>query len=123
MKTLTRKPPSEHEIQEITVQMVRLCGLTVLETTAYRQKGSSGVDLGVPDLLVSVPGSPALWVGIEMKKPGGVLSNAQYALSAAGQIVVCHSPEEVLRSLRDAFKKAIPKSPYIEKIEKFMGVL
>ncbi len=123
MKVLPAKALSEHEIQEMTVQMVRLCGLTVLETTAYRQKGSSGVDLGVPDLLVSVPGTPALWVGIEMKKPGGQLSRAQFALSSARQIIVCHSPEEVLRSLRDAFKKSIPKSPYIEKLEKFMGAL
>lgn len=58
-----------------------------------------------------------------MKKPGGVLSAAQFALSVQGQIIVCHSPAEVLRSLRDAFKKAIPKSPHIEKLEKLMEAL
>lgn len=123
---MTRTAPkslSEHEIQQMAVEVVRLAGLTVLETTAYRQKGASGVDLGIPDLLVSVPGSPALWIGIEMKKPGGTLSNAQFGLSAAGQIVVCHSPLEVLRSIRDAFKKSIPQSPYIARVEKLMEAL
>jgi hypothetical protein len=59
----------EHDIQKLIVDAVRLCGLEVYETTAYRQKGSSGVDKGIPDLLVCVPGLP-VYIGIEVKRPG-----------------------------------------------------
>jgi hypothetical protein len=57
----------EHEVQAQIVDALRLCGLVVQETTAYRQKGSSGVDKGVPDLLVWVPGFKTA-IGLEVKR-------------------------------------------------------
>lgn len=58
--------PKEHEVQKAIVDALRLCGFVVQETTAYRQKGASGVDKGIPDLLVWVPGLPCA-IGLEVK--------------------------------------------------------
>lgn len=59
--------PKEHEVQAQIVDALRLCGLVVQETTAYRQKGASGVDKGIPDLLVWIPGFKTA-IGLEVKR-------------------------------------------------------
>ncbi len=74
--------PTEHEIQAAIVDALRVCGLTVYSTTAYRQKGPSGVDRGVPDLLVCVDGLPGIYIGLEVKRPGPVKWSSPEQLAA-----------------------------------------
>lgn len=103
---------TEHEIQGQMVDALRAAGLVVLETTAYRQRGPSGVDRGVPDLLVFVPGVLGC-VGLEVKAAKGRISVAQRELLNAGVIMVVRSVEDALlavqvwlKSGRDAIQDA-----------------
>ena len=76
--------PKEHHVQKAIVDALRLAGLEVQETTAYRQKGSSGVDKGVPDLLVYIPGLPII-IGLEVKRnQTAKRSPEQLAMAAKG---------------------------------------
>lgn len=94
----------EHQIQSLIVDALKLANLTVLHTSAYRQKGSSGIAKGVPDLLVAHPLIAGHWIGIEVKKPGPVRwsSPEQKALYDSGKILLAQSPETALRHVRNA---------------------
>jgi hypothetical protein len=65
-----RPAATEHQVQAAIVDALRLAGFTVRETTAYRQKGPSGVDKGIPDLLVCHADIPSVYLGLEVKRPG-----------------------------------------------------
>ena len=92
----------EHDIQRQIVDALRICGLDVYETTAYRQKGSSGVDKGIPDLLVSVPPLP-IYIGVEVKRPGGKFSSPeQREAFHRGAFVVAVSLETALTQVAGA---------------------
>lgn len=92
--------PREHEIQKAIADVLRLAGATVLETTAYRQKGPSGTDKGVPDLLVFHPATALpIALCLEVKAPGGRLSLEQKVLRERGFIRIVESPEEALKEL------------------------
>lgn len=94
---MTASQVSERQVQEAAVEALRLAGFVVLQTTAWRQKGPSGVSPGVPDLLVTHSDAPwGCWLGIEMKRPGGRLTPAQKWLADAGRIVVARSAEDAL---------------------------
>lgn len=89
-------PPKEHEVQAEIKQVLELCGLHVLHTTAYRQKGPSGVCKGVPDLLISHDELPWTYLGIEVKRPGKSVmfsSAEQKAMAEAQRFAVCQSVE------------------------------
>lgn len=60
--------PKEHEIQAQIVKILQVCGFEVKETTAYRQKGPSGCDKGIPDLLCWHPALGSLCIGLEVKR-------------------------------------------------------
>lgn len=95
-----RKPKAtEHEIQAAIVDALRLAGLTVFETTAYRQKGPSGVDRAIPDLLISVDYIPHVYFGIEVKRPGEwTFSSPEQRLAYVEErFVIAQSPAEALR--------------------------
>ncbi len=66
--TPKKRVPLEHETQAAIVDALRLAGVTVFETTAYRQKGPSGVDRAIPDLLLS-DADACTYTGIEVKRP------------------------------------------------------
>lgn len=78
----TKKPqipqPKEHDVQAAIVKVLQTRGHLVYETTAYRQKGESGVDKGIPDLLVlqkphrSNGYDAGKLVGLEVKRPGKI---------------------------------------------------
>ncbi len=90
----------EHELQKAIVDALRARGHLVYETTAYRQKGASGVDKGIPDLLVlprNWKGDPKLTGylrGIEVKVPGKIKwsSPEQELAWLDGAFVVVQSP-------------------------------
>lgn len=101
-KPATSPAPTEHQIQKQIVDALRLCGLDVYETTAYRQKGSSGIDKGIPDLLVSVPDLP-IYIGVEVKRPGGKFSSSeQREAFHRGHFVVAVSLETALTQVAGA---------------------
>jgi len=71
MRTATKPKtvrPLERDVQKSIVDALRLAGLTVRETSAWKQKGPSGVDKGIPDLLVFVPELPYMYIGLEVKR-------------------------------------------------------
>lgn len=89
--------PTERTVQETTVQLLRAAGFHVLETSAWRQKGPSGVDKGVPDLLVSHALRPYVFVGIEMKRDSKApVSPEQKEHRDACRYVVCWDPVSAL---------------------------
>lgn len=85
--------PKEHDVQRAVVQALRCAGFHVYETTAYRQKGPSGVDKGVPDLLVSHNLVRGYLVGLEVKRDRQApLSPEQKAAVEAERYVVTTGP-------------------------------
>lgn len=88
----------EHELQKQIVDALKIAGFDVLETTAYRQKGPSGVDKGVPDLLVSHKVLPVTFLGIEVKLPGKIKwsSLEQRELWECGRFHVAQSPGQAV---------------------------
>jgi hypothetical protein len=96
------RPPKEHEVQKSIVDALRLAGCTVRETTAYKQKGPSGVDKGVPDLLVFVPvvQGPKVYIGLEVKRDGKApLTPEQKAAVESGEYSIVWSPEQALQAV------------------------
>jgi hypothetical protein len=107
---------SEADIQRTIVEGLRLHGYTVLVTNPSRvflscPKCGSRVDprfrgdKGVPDLLVTHRmAAPGLWLGLEVKRPGGVASNAeQKELIDAMAVVVVTSFDEAFAAAQGAF--------------------
>ncbi len=88
----------ESEIQESIVTALQLAGLTVYSTSTHRQKGPSGCDRGIPDLLVCSSFFPHVYLGIEVKKPKGwtFSSPEQKQAYAEARFRLVHSPEEAL---------------------------
>jgi hypothetical protein len=88
----------EHELQKQIVDALHLAGFEVMETTAYRQKGPTGVDKGIPDLLVSHKILPVTFLGIEVKLPGKIKwsSLEQSELWERGRFHVAQSPEQAV---------------------------
>lgn len=64
--------PKEDEVQKAITDALTLARIPFYETTAFRQKGSTGVDKGVPDLLVPIPGHTGCYIGLEVKRPGAI---------------------------------------------------
>ena len=101
---------TEDQIQTAAVQLLRLSGYIVLVTTTRGVRGRTGVTPGIPDLLVTRENwLPGQFVGIEMKKPKGPVSEYQGVLLAKGRILIARSPEEALafaQSYRTQFDHA-----------------
>lgn len=88
------KKQTEHELQADIVRMLQVRGYDVMVTTAYRQKGGTGVQKGIPDLLVHRDDwGPGVLVGLEVKRPGRVKwSSLEQELAwVDGQTIVVQS--------------------------------
>jgi hypothetical protein len=116
------KPPAlkESDVQKLIVDALRLAGLTVLHTSAFKQKGPSGVSKGVPDLLVAHPLLNGCFIGIEVKRPGPIKwsSEEQRLLYETGCTLVAQSPGDALTHVRSAV--CMVKEP---DIYKKMGII
>lgn len=89
--------PTEHQIQAEIVEAMTLAGFEVLHTTAFRQKGPSGVAKGVPDLLCFHPCCLYGALCIEVKRPGGKWTNEkQRELNERGLVAKAESAEDAL---------------------------
>lgn len=89
---------TETEVQVAIKSALTLAHFGVLETTAWKQKEKSGVDKGVPDLLVYHPACKGQFLPLEVKKPGAVKysSPEQEQLHKEGYTYVVQSSEEAL---------------------------
>ena len=90
---------SERDIQRQTVAALRKLGYTVLVTSTNRAARNTR---GTPDVLASI--GRGLWLGLETKREGGVLSMEQVKMQAAGQILVYTSPEDAIGLVQKARK-------------------
>ena len=106
----------EARLQSDIVACLRLCGLTVLQTSAHRARGPLGTTPGVPDLLVRAPDAPLLMWGIEVKTERGRLSPAQRELAEAGAYAVARSPTEALRACEEALARYAPESRFLARV-------
>lgn len=104
MRKATTKPAAtEHEIQAAIVDALRLAGFTVRETTAYRQKGPSGVDKGIADLLIFHERLSQNQTGtclcLEVKRVGNwnFSSDEQKEACHKGEFFVVNNPVAALR--------------------------
>lgn len=88
----------EHDLQKQIVDALVLAGFEVQETTAYRQKGESGTDKGISDLLVSHKVLHYTCLCLEVKPPGKIRwsSPEQKAAFDAGKFRVVQSADEAV---------------------------
>lgn len=98
----------EHELQKQIIDALVLAGFDVKETTAYKQKGPSGTDKGISDLLVR----HSFWkkgvsLCLEVKRQGSVRwsSPEQKAAHDQGWFYVVQSPKEALIHCQSLFSE------------------
>ena len=78
----------ESEIQASIVKLLKGFGFTVLVTSRGLQRGSSAIQKGIPDLLVSIPSVPFGWVGLEVKTAKGKIRPEQQELHDQGKVAI-----------------------------------
>ncbi|MEQ1935595.1 MAG: hypothetical protein ABL962_17180 [Fimbriimonadaceae bacterium] len=96
--------PLEHEVQASIKQALEWANFSVDHTSAFLQKGSSGVSRGIPDLLISCRLYPHTYFGIEVKRDATkpVWSSAEQMTAAfEDRFIVVDNPTDALRGLRD----------------------
>lgn len=86
----------ESQIQADIVKALTVAGFRVKVTSAPLQRGKSGVTKGIPDLLVSHPGLPFFYIGMEVKTPKGTVRPEQLAASQANEYRIVRSVEDAL---------------------------
>lgn len=94
---------TEHQTQAAIVAALRLAGFTVRETTAFRQKGPSGVDKGIPDHLVCHRQIPLLYLPLEVKRSGcerEYSSLEQRLAHESGEFMIVSSVEDALKAAK-----------------------
>lgn len=121
---------TEHQIQAAIVDALRLAGFTVRESTAYRQKGPSGVDKGIPDLLVAHPLVKGIYLGLEVKRPGASFaysSKEQQFAHLAGEFHVVQDALQALDYARDFLDSFAvcngAQDAALDRVEKITGGL
>lgn len=101
---------TEAETQAAIVDAIALCGLEVLHTSAFKQKGASGVSKGIPDLLIPHPALPWTYMGIEVKKPGTIKwsSPEQEAAARALRFATVQTAAQAISAIRVWLLDVIP---------------
>lgn len=111
---------TESDIQEGIVKALELLGCTVLHTSAFRQKGPSGVSKGVPDLLFRHSAWPEfVFAGMEVKRPGGRASSEQRFYSEAGWYPIVFSIEDGVRAGLEMHRKVCVDLISMEELAAF----
>jgi hypothetical protein len=104
MRRAVEKHIKETDQQAQMVDALRLCGFTVYETQTRRVAGKSGVDRGVPDLLIAHPLVHYCLCGLEVKRPvRGRFSAEQSAAVAARHYKSAKNSIEALAIVREWF--------------------
>lgn len=112
---MATKPPLESTIQTSIVNILTMLGYTVIEIGRTRRMvpckrcgastpaiGWQGNTPGAPDLMVTSTRWSGDWVGIEVKRPGGVIRPEQQRLVDAGTVVIVRSVRDALGVVVDA---------------------
>lgn len=95
--------PLEHDIQAAIIEAIEWAGFTVCHTSAFKQKGASGVSKGIPDLLVSTLIFPYTYFGIEVKRNAAkpVWSSVEQRMAAqARRFIVVDNPRDALLGVK-----------------------
>jgi hypothetical protein len=97
---------NEHDVQKQIVDALVLAGFDVQETTAYKQKGESGTDKGIADLLVSHRVLHYTCLCLEVKAPGKIKwsSLEQRAAFETSKFRVVQSSAQAVEYARDWLK-------------------
>lgn len=106
---------TEAQIQTHIRNVLITLGYTVMEIGKTRQMvsckrcgnknyatGWQGNTPGAPDIIVNKPSWANVWLGIEIKKPGGAIRTEQKRLLNAGSIVIARSVQDALAAVADA---------------------
>jgi hypothetical protein len=88
--------PKESDVQGAIKDALSACGFTVRHTSAFRQKAPSGVDKGIPDLLVFHASYPGWYLGMEVKTDVGKPSPEQKIAMDAGEYPIVRKPSDAL---------------------------
>ena len=102
----------ESEIQASIVKLLKGFGFTVLVTSRGLQRGSSAIQKGIPDLLVSIPSVPYAWVGLEVKTAKGKVRPEQQELHNAGKVAIVRNEAEAAMRVHEAIKD-IPQGSHL----------
>lgn len=91
----------ESDVQKAITDALTLAGCDWWQTSAWKQKGSSGVTPGIPDILVRLPSmAHGIAIGIEVKAAKGKARRDQTEAFEKGLIAaVVRSPVEALRAV------------------------
>lgn len=97
---MTKLPETEHQTQQRIKDALLLAGFGVWHTSAFKQKGPSGVTKGIPDLLVWHDLIPNTFLGIEVKKRGRIKwsSDEQESAFKCGRFALAQSEPEAVRT-------------------------
>lgn len=92
----------ESEIQSSIVKLLRGFGFTVLVTSRNLQRGGSAIQKGIPDLLVSIPGVPYAWVGLEVKTAKGRVRPEQQELHDSLKVAIVRNERQAIVAVAGA---------------------
>jgi len=105
---------TESSIQQSIVNILRMFGYTVIEIGRTRRMvpckrcgahtpaiGWQGNTPGAPDIMVTAKTWGTLWLGLEVKRPGGAIRPEQKVLMAEGSIVIVRSIRDSLAAILD----------------------
>jgi hypothetical protein len=111
--------PLERDVQAAIVDALQLAGFTVRHTSAFKQRGASGVSFGVPDLLVAHRLRPGLYMGLEVKRPGGALRPDQKAAVEAHEYALVESATAALGAAGNFLATGIQEGAGDEMVRQF----
>lgn len=107
--------PLEKDIQDSIVTALNLAGFQVLHTSAPKQRGSSGVSYGIPDLLIYHTAVPYNMLGIEVKRPGGKVRPHQQKLADSNVYHIAYTDVEALTQAHSWLCGLLGECPAVEK--------
>lgn len=115
----------ESDVQEDIEYVLQLAGFQTLHTSAFRQKGPSGVSKGVPDLLVFHDKVPNVFIGLEVKRPGKIKwsSEEQKAMAEAHRFWVAQSAVDGLTKVYATFSCLCADPLAIDKARRVLASL
>jgi hypothetical protein len=93
---------SESDIRRIATKTLKHLGFSV---DAYSDNRMSRNTKGAADLAVNITDT-ALWLHIEVKKPGGKVRPEQSERVKAGKHIICDSVESIIRAVLSAKHEA-----------------
>ncbi|MBL8060992.1 MAG: hypothetical protein JNK63_09795, partial [Chthonomonas sp.] len=95
----------ESDLQATIVAALEQAGFRVKHTSAFRQKGASGVSKGIPDLLVSHADLKWIYIGLEVKTATGAVRPEQRQAQEDCEYMIVRSVEDALDAVLEVTEK------------------